>query len=99
VIAIDQDKLGHEGFRYSADKEKEIWAKELSNKEWAVCILNTGAAPAKITVDLRELTFLTEQYYDVKDVWSGKALSNSVEPKTAVIDSHDVMLLRLTPGS
>jgi len=99
VIAIDQDKLGHEAFRYSADKEKEIWAKELSNKEWAVCILNTGPAPAKITVDLRELTFLTEQYYDVKDVWTGKALSNSVEPKTSVVDSHDVMLLRLTPGS
>ena len=99
VIAIDQDKLGHEGFRYSSDKDREIWAKELSNKEWAVCVLNTGPAPAKVTVDLRELTFLTEQYYDVKDVWTGKALSNSVEPKSAVVDSHDVMLLRLSPGS
>jgi alpha-galactosidase len=99
VIAIDQDKLGHEGFRYSADNGREIWAKELANKEWAVCVLNTGAAPAKITVDLRELSFLSEQYYDVTDVWSGRALSNSVEPKTAVVDSHDVMLLRLRPGS
>ena len=99
VIAIDQDKLGHQGFRYSVGKEREIWAKELSNKEWAVCVLNTGAGPAKLTVDLRELTFLTEQYYDVTDVWSGKALGNSVEPKTAVVDSHDVMLLRLKPGS
>lgn len=99
VIAIDQDRLGHEGFRYSVDKDKEIWAKELSDKQWAVCVLNTGPAPAKITVDLRELSFLTEQYYDVTDVWSGRALSNSVEPKTAVLDSHDVMLLRLKPGS
>ena len=99
AVAIDQDRLGHEGFRYSVDKEKEIWAKELSNKEWAVCVLNTGAGPAKLTVDLRELSFLTEQYYDVTDVWSGKALSNSVEPKSAVVDSHDVMLLRLKPGS
>jgi alpha-galactosidase len=99
VIAIDQDPLGHQGFRYRVDKDKEIWAKELSNKEWAVCILNTGSAPAKITVDLRQLTFLSEQYYDVTDVWSGKPAGKSVEPKSALVDSHDVMLFRLKPGS
>jgi alpha-galactosidase len=99
VIAIDQDPLGHEGFRYSKDKDKEIWAKELSNKEWAVCVLNTGDAAATFTVDLRTLTFLTGQYYDVTDVWSGKALGGSAEPKPATIDSHGVLLLRLKPGS
>jgi alpha-galactosidase len=99
VIAIDQDKLGHEGFRYRVDKDKEIWAKELSNKEWAVCVLNTGRARRRSRVDLRELTFLTEQYYDVTDVWAGKPAGTSVEPKTAVVDAHDVMLFRLAPGT
>jgi hypothetical protein len=50
-------------------------------------------------VDLRQLTFLSEQYYDVTDVWSGKPAGKSVEPKSALVDSHDVMLFRLKPGS
>ena len=99
VIAIDQDKLGHQGFRFRVDKDKEIWAKELANKEWAVCVLNTGDSPAQLTLDLHELTFLTEQYYDVTDVWAGKAAGTAMDPHTALVASHDVMLFRLKPGS
>ena len=57
VLSIDQDALGKQGFRALADPGKniEIWVKELSNGEWAVCALNTncrrrryhrGVAPA-----------------------------------------------------
>jgi alpha-galactosidase len=99
VIAIDQDPLGHEGFRFRVDKDKEIWAKELSNKEWAVCVLNTGSAPAQLTLDMHDLTFLTEQYYDVTDVWAAKRAGGANDPHTAMVDSHDVMLFRLKPGT
>ena len=99
VISIDRDPLGHQGFRYRVDKDKEIWAKELSNKEWAVCILNTGDAPARLTIDLRELTFLTEQYYDVTDVWAGKPAGTALDPHTEMVEPHDVMLYRLRVGS
>ncbi|MGA2015871.1 MAG: glycoside hydrolase family 27 protein [Opitutaceae bacterium] len=99
VISIDQDPLGHQGFRYRVDKDKEIWAKELANKEWAVCVLNTGDAPAKLALDMRELTFLTEQYYDVTDVWAGKPAGTALDPHAGIVDSHDVMLFRLKPGS
>ena len=99
VIAIDQDPLGHQGFRFRVDKDKEIWAKELSNKEWAVCVLNTGESPAKLALDMHDLTFLTEQYYDVTDVWAAKSAGTAIDPHTAVVDSHDVMLFRLKPGS
>jgi alpha-galactosidase len=99
VIAIDQDPAGHQGFRFRVDKDKEIWAKELSNKEWAVCVLNTGDAPAQLTLDMHDLTFLTEQYYDVTDVWTAKPAGTALDPHTATVDSHDVMLFRLKPGS
>ena len=99
AIAVDQDPAGHQGFRYRVDKDKEIWAKELSNKEWAVCILNTGDSAANLSVDLKGLTFLTEPYYDVTDIWTGKTLGNNTVAKTATVDSHDVMFLRLKPGS
>jgi len=42
VIAIDQDSLGKQGYRFMNHPGKEIWVKELSNKEWAVCFFNTG---------------------------------------------------------
>jgi alpha-galactosidase len=99
VIAIDQDPAGHQGFRFRVDPDKEIWAKELSNKEWAVCVLNTGDAPAKLTLDMHDLTFLTEQYYDVTDVWTGKPAGSAMDLHTATVDSHDVMLFRLKPGT
>jgi alpha-galactosidase len=99
LISIDQDALGHQGFRYRVDKDKEIWAKELSNKEWAIAVLNTGDAPANLTLDMRELTFLTEQYYDVTNVWTGKADGKNVDAHTALVDSHDVVVYRLKPSS
>ncbi|HMD60617.1 MAG TPA: glycoside hydrolase family 27 protein [Opitutaceae bacterium] len=99
AIAIDQDPLGRQGFRYRAEKGAEIWAKELSNKEWAVCVLNDGAAPAVLSVDWGGLTFLAEAYYKVTDVWASRqAGGNSSEPWTGAVDSHGVALLRLKPG-
>jgi alpha-galactosidase len=99
VIAIDQDVAGHEGFRFRVDPDKEIWAKQLSNKEWAVAVLNTGDKPASLKLDMKELTFLTEQYYDVTNVWSAKAEGTQNDPHVAMLDSHDVALYRLKPGS
>jgi alpha-galactosidase len=99
VIAIDQDPAGHQGFRYRVDKDKEIWAKELSNKEWAVCVLNTGPAPATLTIDMHDLSFLDEEYYQITDVWSGQPAGDATKPHTALVDSHDVMLFRLKPGT
>jgi hypothetical protein len=64
-----------------------------------VCVLNTGDTPAKLTLDMHELTFLTEQYYDVTDIWTGKPAGTAMDLHTATVDSHDVMFFRLKPGS
>lgn len=34
VIAVDQDKLGVQGFKYSTEGGLEIWYKPLSGGEW-----------------------------------------------------------------
>jgi len=74
-------------------------AKELANKEWAICVLNTGDKAATLDLDMKELTFLTEQYYDVTDVWAGHSAGKQIDPHKALVDSHDVLLFRLKPGS
>jgi alpha-galactosidase len=100
VIALDQDPLGHEGFRFRVDSENhlEIWAKGLSRGEWAVCVLNTGEVPVTTTIDWQQITFLSGQYYHLRDLWARKAVGRTPALYTATIASHDVALLRLKPG-
>ena len=42
VIAVGQDRLGIQGFPAISEEGLEIWAKPLSNDEWAICFLNRG---------------------------------------------------------
>ena len=42
VIAINQDPLGIQGFKYFKEDDWEIWAKPLENDELALCFLNRG---------------------------------------------------------
>ena len=98
VLAVDQDSLGKQGFRALAEPAKniEIWMKELSNGEWAVCALNTSTAPADLLVEWRRLWTL-KGVYSVKNLWTKKSEADTRQPATFRVDSHDVVLLRLTP--
>ncbi|MEO5961755.1 MAG: glycoside hydrolase family 27 protein [Opitutaceae bacterium] len=97
VVAVDQDALGKQGFRALAEPSKniEVWFKELANKEWAVCILNTAGTRAELTVDWH-FHFLRGTY-TLRDLWAKQDVGDTTKPFTASIDSHDVKLLRLTP--
>ena len=98
VIAIDQDKLGKEGFRALAEPTKniEVWVKELSNGEWAVCALNTSSAAADITVEWNRL-WTIQGPFSVHDVWANQERGDNQKPLTVNLASHDVVLLRLKP--
>ena len=96
VIAIDQDALGKEGWRYRAETGREIWVKELTGGDWAICVLNTGATAANMTTDWSEINIL-ERVYAVRDVWAMKDLGTTRQPRMDHVESHDVMLFRLTP--
>ena len=100
VIAIDQDSLGKEGYRILSEpaKNREIWIKPLSNDEWAVCALNTGSAAADLEVEWR-LLYPIHGKFKVHDVWANKDVGDTSRPATFHTESHDVVLLRLTPES
>ncbi len=100
VIALDQDPLGREGFRFRVDSKNhvEIWAKELSGGEWAVCLLNNGSTPVACTVDWQDITFLSGQYYHLRDLWAKAPMGRTPALYSTTIAPHDVALLRLKPG-
>jgi alpha-galactosidase len=97
VIAIDQDALGKEGFRALAEpgKQIEIWVRELSGGEWAVCVLNTGVTAADLTVEWNRLWTIKGKR-EVRDVWAKKQVGDTSKPYVAHVESHDVALLRLS---
>ena len=98
VLAIDQDALGKQGFRALAEPHNniEIWVKELSKGEWAVCALNTSMKPEEITVEWDRLWTIKGKM-QVHNVWANQPAGDTEKPYKAKVDSHDVLLFRLTP--
>jgi alpha-galactosidase len=96
VIAIDQDPLGKQGYRFMENPSKEIWIKELSHGEWCVCFLNTGNNSMEMRVNWDYLPF-PKITYTVRDLWQRKDLGKTSANFDGQIPSHDVILLKLTP--
>ena len=51
AIAVNQDSLGIQGFKFSTKDSIETWFKPLKNGEWAVCFLNRSLKPVKMEFD------------------------------------------------
>jgi alpha-galactosidase len=106
AIAIDQDSLGVQGYRYDAKDSLEVWVKPLMKGDWAVCFLNRSVNSQKInfdwsknivTDDVSEKTLNTnETVYKIRDVWGKKNLGNTKKNLKKNLASHDVLMLRLT---
>jgi alpha-galactosidase len=107
AIAINQDKLGIQGFKFSKADSLEIWYKPLVDGDWAVCFLNRDSLSKTIDYNwvdqnvidafAKRITNFSYVHYSVRDVWAHKELGNTQKPLKAVVPSHDVLMLRLTP--
>jgi alpha-galactosidase len=98
VIAIDQDPIGKQGDRVSAEGPYEIWAKPLAGGAKAVGLFNRQdpwMRPSMIKVDFHALGF--SGVVHVRDVWQGKNLGTIDGTYKAMVPSHGVVLLRVSP--
>ncbi len=96
VIAVDQDPLGKQGYRYYTDPGKEIWVKELSKNEWAVCVFNSSDKTSEVKVNWKDFYFF-KGTYKVRDLWQKKNIGTTEKDFTGKVASHDVVLFRLSP--
>ena len=96
VIAIDQDPLGKQGYQFMEHPGKEIWVKELSNSNWAVCFFNNSDEKVQIRVHWPSLSFL-QGTYDIRNVWQGKDLGTTIKDFVGDVPPHDVTLFKLSP--
>jgi alpha-galactosidase len=105
VIAVNQDALGVEGFKYSTKDGVEVWFKPLRNDAWAMCVLNRGTNSQPVTfnwenetvaddLSKREAKFDTTTY-SIRDLWTKKGLGTTKQVLDAEVPAHDVLMLRL----
>lgn len=105
VIAVDQDALGIQGWRYFGQEGLEIWFKPLAGGDWAMCVLNRGGTSQEVRFDWRNETVKDDSSgrsarfdtttYRIRDLWAKRDLGSTGETLRADIPAHDVLMLRL----
>jgi alpha-galactosidase len=93
AIAVDQDRLGKQGDRVSAEGPIEIWARPLADGSKAVGVFNRHATAITATVDFKQLGF--HKSVQVRDIWQTKDLGTMKEPYTVQVPAHGVVFLRV----
>jgi alpha-galactosidase len=95
VIAIDQDRLGHEATRVYADGEVEVWTRNLSDGAIAIAVLNAGSdryASHPFHLNLARIGLDGPQ--KGKNLWTGKEVTLS-SSESIEIGRHDILLVRV----
>ncbi len=107
VVAIDQDRLGVQGFRHAAKDGVEYWFKPLAGGDWAFMALNRSKQVKKIEFDWAQQVVrdvlsardaqLQTMRYSLRDLWKHEPAGDTGKPLAASLPAHDVLMLRLTP--
>jgi alpha-galactosidase len=88
VIAVNQDALGIQGFKYSQKDSLEIWFKPLNQGKWAVAFLNRSKQSKKLNFNWKN-----EVVKD--DIFKKELGGNTKNALAAVVPAHDILLLEL----
>ena len=105
VIAVNQDSLGVQGFRYGVRDSVEIWFKPLVGGDWALTFLNRATSPRSVAFDWvhesvvdslakRDAQFATTRY-QLRNLWTKQGAGTTARPLTATVPARDVLMLRL----
>jgi alpha-galactosidase len=106
VIAVDQDPLGIEGFKFAARDSVETWFKPLKNGDWAVCFLNRSKTTAPVEfnwtgtkvydeLSQRDLNAGATEY-NITNLWTKANMGTTKKALKAEVPSHDVLMIRLS---
>jgi len=93
AIAVDQDKLGKQGYRVAAQGATEIWEKPLSSGAKAVGLFNRGDSASSVTLDLKSVGFGAGA--KLHDIWAGKDVMATGGSYTVQVPMHGAVLLKV----
>jgi alpha-galactosidase len=107
LIAVDQDKLGIQGYEYQFKDSISIWVKPLEDEAWAVGFVNTSKVEKTLEFDFKAHTIFDEfsrrelnaskHEYIIRDLFKHEDLKNTTsKPIKTKIGSHDIYMLKLS---
>lgn len=106
VIAIDQDILGIQCFKFIDNNNWQVYIKPLSSGSAAACFLNRSENPVKINFNWKQYSIwdgdfnfkmdFAQTNYKIRDLWAKKDIGTTQLPLTLEIPPHSVVLLKLT---
>ena len=95
VIAIDQDRLGHQATRAYSEGEVDVWTRHLAGGAMAIAVVNAGSdrvATHPFHLSLARLGL--HGPVRAKDLWTGKDMELT-DNMPLEIASHDILLVRI----
>jgi len=105
LIAVNQDALGIQGFKYADENGLETWVKPLSDGNWAITFLNRSDVAKKVNFDWNKNTIKDADFgyelnpsktvYKLKDLWKNKDVGTTKKAFISDIASHDVITLKI----
>ncbi|WP_363321533.1 glycoside hydrolase family 27 protein [Plebeiibacterium sediminum] len=105
AIAVNQDSLGIQGFKFADKDSLETWFKPLSEGNWAVCFLNRSAEAKDIEFDWKTKVYdefakrdldAAETSYEILDIWTNQKMGKTKKVLKTEVPSHDVVMLKLS---
>lgn len=96
LLAINQDKLGKQGYKHTDEGDIEVWVKDLEGGDKAVCVLNRGEEAVDWSLKWNQLLPEGSTTYRVRDVWERKDMGSTTdESYTFQLGVHGVQVVRL----
>ena len=110
VIAINQDSLGIQGFRYAVKDSVETWFKPLNNGEWAVAFLNRNRTKTVSFTYNWQATIIKDEFskrtmdakkvnYTVFDCWKKTSPGDTRKLLQVSLPPHDILVVRLVASN
>jgi len=97
VIAVNQDKLGRQGYRANKQGDREVWVKPLSDGGRAVILLNRGTTETTVGVTWEQLDYPGHLAARIRDLWTHQDLGSATEGFSATVASHSVVMVTIEP--
>lgn len=105
AVAVDQDSLGVQCFKYTTIDSTEVYAKPLRGGDWAITFLNRGTKTVKIQFDWKKQSIIDDfaklelrfdqKSYKIRDLWAKKNIGTTDSILKTDLSGHDVLMLRL----
>ena len=98
VIAVDQDRLGRQGFPVTSAGGHWVLMKPLANGEVAVVLFNQTNTAATISTTAAQVGLVGAREYSVRDLWTG-TLTETSGAITASVPAHGSVFFQIAEST